>query len=72
MIFNIVVNRHGRYLERHQRISGICSKEEDGENDGEVKFEDIKTASFHNYKRHLSSDGKETLWRACENADHQS
>lgn len=72
MIFNIVVNRHGGYLERHQRISGTCSKEEDGGNDGEVKFEEIKAASFHNCKRHPSSDRKETLWRACENVDHQS
>lgn len=43
-----------------------------GGNDGEVIFEEITAENFHNCKRRVSSDGKDTLWRTWESADHQS
>ena len=36
-------------------------KEEDGENEGKVIFEEIKSYNFHNCKRHVSFDGKTAL-----------
>lgn len=37
-------------------------REEDGENEGKIIFEEIRPENFHNCKRHVSFDGKDTLW----------
>lgn len=72
IIFNAVVNRHGRIPER---LLGTIPEEEAGGNDGRGIFEEIRAENFRNWDRHVSSDGKHTLWTETdtfgEQADHQ-